>query len=133
MRYSPSNNGFYPEDIEYPATPKDLIVIADDLYVELLKGQSEGKVIKPNGEGDPYLAEQQEPSKEQYILMAESERSRLISSATISIAPLQYAVDLDDATEDDVVMLKRWKQYSVALNRLDLSTAPDITWPEIPA
>lgn len=28
--------------------------------------------------------------------------------------------------------LAAWKKYRVALNRLDLSAAPDITWPEKP-
>jgi len=68
-----------------------------------------------------------------YLTPATTERDALMSAATIAIAPLQDAADLDEATEEEAALLKKWKQYRVALNRIDLSTAPDISWPEIPA
>jgi len=67
-----------------------------------------------------------------YVTPATSTRDELMAAATIAIAPLQDAVDLDEATDDETALLKKWKQYRGALNRLDLSTAPDITWPLIP-
>lgn len=67
------------------------------------------------------------------INQANAVRSGLMADAMLKIAPLQDAVDIDDATEDEIARLKDWKKYRVALSRLDLSTAPDITWPEIPA
>ncbi|HBL6727550.1 TPA: tail fiber assembly protein [Serratia liquefaciens] len=53
-------------------------------------------------------------------------------NAAAAIAPLQYAVDTELATEDDNVMLLAWKKYRVALSRIDINAAPDITWPETP-
>lgn len=55
-----------------------------------------------------------------------------MNAAGDAIAPLQDAVDLDEATEEELLLLKEWKKYRVSLNRLDLSTAPDIEWPEKP-
>ncbi|EON9774816.1 tail fiber assembly protein, partial [Escherichia coli] len=48
------------------------------------------------------------------------------------IAPLQDAVDLEIATEEETSLLEAWKKYRVLLNRVDTSTAPDIEWPVIP-
>ncbi|MFU9138308.1 tail fiber assembly protein [Erwinia tasmaniensis] len=59
-------------------------------------------------------------------------RDNLQAEATLKIAPLQDAVDIYDATEEERANLTAWKKYRVALNRLDLSTAPEITWPEVP-
>ena len=53
--------------------------------------------------------------------------------ATSAIAPLQDAVDLDMATEDEATALNEWKKYRVMLNRVKPEDAPDITWPELPA
>lgn len=60
-------------------------------------------------------------------------KANLIAQATIAIAPLQDAVDLDEATDAETNSLKAWKQYRVAVNRIDANTADDITWPEQPA
>nr|UJL16314.1 tail fiber assembly protein [Escherichia coli] len=47
------------------------------------------------------------------------------------IAPLQDAVDLEIATEEERSLLEAWNKYRVLLNRVDTSTAPDIEWPAI--
>ncbi|MBF7958300.1 tail fiber assembly protein [Rahnella victoriana] len=65
--------------------------------------------------------------------LAEKERNLLLASSLTILAPLQDAWDLGVSTEEEKTLLKAWKTYRVALNRLDLSTAPDITWPDIPA
>ncbi|KKB22881.1 tail fiber assembly protein, partial [Escherichia coli] len=39
------------------------------------------------------------------------------------IAPLQDAVDLDIATEEEASLLAAWKTYRVLLNRVDTSVA----------
>ncbi|HDX1826743.1 TPA: tail fiber assembly protein, partial [Escherichia coli] len=41
-------------------------------------------------------------------------------------------VDLDIATEEEILLLAAWKTYRVLLNRVDTSVAPDIEWPAIP-
>ena len=58
--------------------------------------------------------------------------SALMAKANAAIAPLQDAVDIDDATEAERASLTAWKKYRIALNRLDLSAAPDIAWPAYP-
>jgi len=64
--------------------------------------------------------------------VAEQRKNALLSQATAAIAPLQDAVDIDDVTDAERERLKAWKTFRVALNRLDLSAAPDIDWPAVP-
>lgn len=73
------------------------------------------------------------PSHESQVAEATAKRDNLMAEATAAIAPLQDAVDLDMATDAEIALLKAWKQYRVALNRIDVNQAPNITWPVPPA
>ncbi|RON90340.1 phage tail protein [Pseudomonas fluorescens] len=66
------------------------------------------------------------------IVVSEIDRRRVIADK--AIAPLQDAVDIDDATDADVVLLKAWKKYRVALNRLpdEPGYPSNISWPVTP-
>ncbi|BDH44901.1 tail fiber assembly protein [Salmonella enterica subsp. enterica serovar Choleraesuis] len=64
---------------------------------------------------------------------AVQEKELRLSDATSTISPLQDAVDLDIATDEEKVKLDEWKKYRVLLNRIDTSLAPNITWPSKPA
>ncbi|ENJ3333546.1 tail fiber assembly protein [Salmonella enterica] len=61
---------------------------------------------------------------------AEGTKSRLLQMASEKIAPLQDAVDLDIATDDEKAQLDEWKKYRVLVNRVDISKTD---WPEQPA
>lgn len=71
-------------------------------------------------------------SKEQLIAEAEQQKQSLLAEANNAIAPLQDAVDLDMATDEELSALQKWKKYRVLLNRVDTSLAPDIDWPQKP-
>ncbi len=49
--------------------------------------------------------------------------------ASEKIAPLQDAVDLVIATDEEKSQLAEWKKYRVLVNRVDTSN-PD--WPDVP-
>lgn len=72
---------------------------------------------------------------ERELAIAQAEIARLRKIADDAIAPLQDAVDIDDATEAEEASLKLWKKYRVALNRLpDQPGYPaTIDWPASPA
>lgn len=74
-----------------------------------------------------------QPSKEELMAEAEKKKTRLINEVSKSIAPLQDAVDLGIATDKEKESLEQWKKYRVLLNRVDISTAPDIEWPVEPS
>ncbi|EFG6464660.1 phage tail assembly protein T [Escherichia coli] len=66
------------------------------------------------------------------IREAEETKNSLMQVASEHIAPLQDAVDLEIATEEEISLLEAWKKYRVLLNRVNTTTAPDIEWPVAP-
>lgn len=64
--------------------------------------------------------------------IAEQKKNELMAEADKIILPLQDAVDLDMATADENELLLAWKKYRVLLNRVDITKAPDISWPGKP-
>lgn len=66
---------------------------------------------------------------------AQAEINRLRAAADHAIAPLQDAVDVDEATDAHLALLKSWKKFRIALNRLpELPGYPQgIDWPVPPA
>lgn len=73
------------------------------------------------------------PTHDEIIAAAEYQKKSLMAAAMSAIGPLQDAVELDIATDEEVKLLKAWKKYRVLLNRVDTSAAPDIEWPKPPA
>lgn len=72
---------------------------------------------------------------EQLLATVVSEQAQRRAVADAAIAPLQDAVELDEATEAEAALLIDWKRYRVALSRLpDQEGYPsDIEWPAPPA
>lgn len=62
------------------------------------------------------------------------EYNRLRGVADFKIAPLQDAVELDEATSKELASLKAWKQYRVLLNRVTEQPGYPVTidWPVAP-
>jgi len=75
------------------------------------------------------------PTLEELIVTANSKLDGLLALATLRINPLQDAVDLGDASEADAALLKLWRQYRVAVNRVPTQAGfPGlIDWPNQPA
>lgn len=92
------------------------------------------------GQDEWYSAEQPPdpvplpPTPDEIIAMVKVERDRLLALAAIRIAPLQDAIDEDVATVGEVAILKLWKQYRIALNRIEQQAGypADIDWPRSP-
>ncbi|EKO9475269.1 tail fiber assembly protein [Salmonella enterica] len=64
------------------------------------------------------------------LRQAEETKNRLLQIASEKIAPLQDAVDLDEATDKEKASLLAWRKYRVQVNRVD-TLKP--VWPEKPA
>lgn len=61
-------------------------------------------------------------------------RDQLLAAATNRMGPLQDAIDEDVATSDEQASLKLWRQYRIALNRIEHQEGyPSvINWPITP-
>nr|ELR5257597.1 tail fiber assembly protein [Providencia rettgeri] len=71
-------------------------------------------------------------STTQLIIEAEQQKQHLLNESTVVITTFQDAINFNMATNDEIEKLDKWKIYRVLLNRIDTSTAPDITWPVKP-
>ena len=60
MLYAKSTGGFYHPEIN-SGIPSDAVEISDDLYREILSGQSEGMIIAAGEDGIPLLSSPPEP------------------------------------------------------------------------
>ncbi|EIX7373849.1 tail fiber assembly protein [Citrobacter freundii] len=67
-----------------------------------------------------------------YMADAETERNSRMNEATERINWLEDAQKDSDISSDEETELATLRAYRTALRRLDLSTAPDINWPEVP-
>ncbi len=124
---------FYIGDGVMPPEPTKLYtvdVIANGFY----KAQYQGGIVNEETlevTGGTWV-ETSGPSKEDYVAEAISIKAQLLAKVSILIAPLQDAVDLEEATPEEAARLKVLKTYRVQLNRVDTSLAPDIVWPTKP-
>jgi len=61
------------------------------------------------------------------------DRDSRLREAAMRISPLQYAVDLGDATPEEKSALLDWKRYCVALNRIEQQPGYplDVEWPTL--
>lgn len=67
-----------------------------------------------------------------HLADAEAERDSRMAGVTTRIDWLEDAQKDGDISSDEETELATLRAYRTALRRLDLSTAPDINWPEVP-
>jgi len=70
---------------------------------------------------------------ENAAVMASMTLNILMEEAKKNIVPLQDAVDINIATDEEIMRLAEWKKYRVILSRIDTKKAPDIYWPVKPS
>lgn len=133
--------------VVYDPSTKQIISVSYDVSSLFPMGLSIGEVktfpkrfdINGNFEGFVFNEEKEIISTRVYSLeeikdQAEAKQKSLISDAMALISPLQFAKDLEMATEEEQARLKALQKYVVLLNRVpQQETYPTgIVWPEIP-
>ncbi|MNP75771.1 Caudovirales tail fiber assembly protein [compost metagenome] len=70
----------------------------------------------------------------QQVELSTAEVLRLRKIADQAVSDLQDAVDIDEASADEIAQLEAWKKYRVALNRLpeQVGYPTVIDWPVVP-
>ncbi|PHM47740.1 tail fiber assembly protein [Xenorhabdus sp. KK7.4] len=136
--YSPTENAFYPDKLKQDyinagSFPKDVIEVDDCIWLEFAGNIApKGKIRIAGTDGLPIWSDIPPLSQKELQRSAERKKQHLMLQAANTIAPLQDAVDLDLATDEERMALIEWRKYRVLLNRIDYSLAPDIKWPEQP-
>lgn len=134
--YSSSTKGFYPSDeegqqpyIEAGSLPDDLVEISDEKYNEFF-GPPEGYYSVFDEQG-PRIEKIPEPD---YVAIAEAQRESLLAEVQTATYTLNAKLNLGrKLSADEAAKFNAWLDYSDALEALDLSSAPDIEWPEKPS
>ncbi|WP_445497116.1 tail fiber assembly protein [Photorhabdus sp. SF281] len=135
--FSASNNAFYPlllqkNYIKAGSWPNDPVPVTDDIFNEFSGMSPKGKRLSSGADGLPCWEDIPPPTKEELIAIAKAKKSQLIFLANEKITPLSDAVELDIATDEEMLLFKAWKKYRVMLNRVDTSKAQEIDWPIVP-
>ncbi|EDS1706010.1 phage tail protein [Salmonella enterica] len=131
--YDAKTNGFYAISLKdnyekADSWPVSGVKITDEEHKILMDGQSAGKVISVDENGKPVLTD----AVIDYVALATVERDRRMSVVTAMISQRVDAQDDGDITDDELTELSELREYRAKLRRLDLTSAPDIAWPEVP-
>lgn len=149
--YSKKENAFYIEGINL-SIPDDVIPVDESEYARIT---ADG-CFMPNREGEPVKSERrpsqyhtwdgyswviddaglkalEDEHQRQFVCDANAKKTVLMTEAAERIVPLQAALDVGIATDEELAKLKAWKTYLVLLSRIDISHTPDIDWPPLPA
>jgi hypothetical protein len=98
MFYSKSANSFYVKEIHGNKMPIDCVEISKEKHEELLAGQSLGKIIKADENGNPVLREPDPLSKEDFDAIADLNRKDAYMKEA---DPLFFKYQRDEATKEE--------------------------------
>ena len=153
MLFSESNQAFYLPDANYGVDlPLDVVEISADEYRDFyLSINNECRVYTKNktfevSDKRPSRYHTWDCSSLSWVITEGSralmdsdlissninKKQNLMAIASTTMAPLQDAVDIGIATDDEKTTLDKWKNYRVALNRLSVTSANIVDWPAIP-
>lgn len=116
--------------------PDDCVEVSDEMFAEFAIAEAPaGKVRAVGKNGEPTWIDAPAASKEQLQAEASAQKAYLMGAAAVAMAPLQDAMDLGVATDEELSNLTAWKKYRVALNRVDQQAGyPEkVKWPAAPA
>lgn len=136
--YSSKSNAFYPYSLkeQYELThswPDDAVAVSDEVYMTYSANPPAGKIRKGDNNGSPAWANIPQPTHDQQVMQAEAEKQSLLANAEAVTADWRTELALGIISNEDKAKLTEWMQYIKAVKAVDVSTAPDISWPEPPA
>ncbi|HFZ1320505.1 TPA: tail fiber assembly protein [Klebsiella aerogenes] len=153
MLFSELNQAFYLPGADYgDDLPSDAVEISEEEYRSFYLSINNGCriYIKNNAfeisDKKPDKYHQWDSASLSWVITEESrakmehdligsninKKQSLMSEASSAMAPLQDAVDIGIATEEEKITLEKWKKYRVVLNRLSVNSSDDIEWPTTP-
>lgn len=137
--YSPSENAFYAVALkntyELSGTwPADALDISDDISVEYMAEPPIGKVRVAGADGSPVWADKPELTHDELIAAADAEKQERIDQANAYMNSKQWPgkAAIGRLNGDELAQYNLWLDYLDALEIVDISSTPDINWPEVP-
>lgn len=138
MVYFDKNSlGFYDDSLKDSYTtagswPDDMVEVSEEDHKIFMAGKK-GYRIGSNKKGQPTWIKVTQSKEEKQQELSEAVKIK-IQEAMLSLSPLQYAVDLDIASDEEKNSLNELKTYIVNLNRLSSQGkgVDEVEWPTAP-
>lgn len=109
------------------------MTITNQEYAEAaIKANEEGRALKIENSKLTFVVPQ--PMKltdEQIIYQNHHVRQSLLKEANAEIDILNDKIEFDEAADEDIAILKKWKLYRINLKKLDVNDI-NLTFPEKP-
>ncbi|EKM4700221.1 tail fiber assembly protein [Enterobacter roggenkampii] len=112
--------------------PDDAVEVTDEIFAEFSSDPPFGKMLGAGKDGLPAWIDIPAPSREELIAEAEQHKSALFLEAQATISLWQTELQLGIISDEDKASLIAWMNYIKAVQAVDTSKAPDITWPDKP-
>ena len=135
--FSASSNAFYPlalkaEYIQSGTWPDDAMDITESKAAEFMGVPPEGKYRVVDNKGMPKWAAVPPLTQNEQVAIVEAKRASLISEASNATSIWQTQLLLGIISDADKESLTKWMHYIQAVQAVDASSAPDISWPVKP-
>ena len=114
MFYSKTTNGFYDPEIN-SSLPDDAVEISLEEWETLLNGQANGKLIKADSKGRPYLADPDPLNKDQTITYLSSAIQQSLNTGSTTwgydniVSGCSYANSTNAQYAADAAALIKWR------------------------
>lgn len=139
-QFSATDNSFYAsaELHLYEAAgtcPTDLLPVSEETFVEFaVEAPPEGKTRGIGDDGMPTWVDIPAVPEDELRARNEANRTYLMRVAGERIAPLEDAVELGLATDEESAALVAWKRYRVELRRVEEQPRYplEVVWPSEP-
>ncbi|WP_337050217.1 tail fiber assembly protein, partial [Serratia fonticola] len=130
---SATTAAFYPiamlELYEQAGTlPADLVDVTDEDYQTFIGPPPAGK-MRGSKDKNPAWVDMPAPTAEEVRQRRATQQARLLNDAYAAMKPLELAVKLGMATDEEKARLDAWERYTVLLNRVDIDKP---AWPDRP-
>lgn len=114
--------------------PENGIDVSDEVSAEFTGQPPQGKTLGVGVDGMPAWVDIPPRPHEEQVSQAESEKTGRISEANTYINNKQWPgkAAIGRLKDEELAQYNLWLDYLDALEAVDTSTAPDITWPEQP-
>ncbi|EBP3538292.1 tail fiber assembly protein [Salmonella enterica subsp. enterica] len=137
--YAYANNSFYPFSMRevYEASgswPTNYVEVDESVFTEFSVTPPVGKIRGTGDDGIPAWVDIPPPTQEELIAQVEREKQRHIDVANEFMNGKQWPgkAALGRLKGDELAQYNLWLDYLDALEAVDTSSAPDITWPTPP-
>lgn len=134
--FSASALGFFALDLkeDYISAgtwPDDVVSIDDATWKQFISTPPTGKQLGGNEQGMPAWVDIPEPTIEELIAVANSEKQIRIEQASNYMDSKQWPgkAAIGRLTDKDKTQYNLWLDYLDELEAVDTSSAPDINWP----